>query len=61
MICEQFHLNNFHKAFEGLFLRLENTQTIHQVACERRRISGCHLVPVEPRGVNGVVAFTVNG
>ena len=30
MVCEQFHSNNFHKAFEGLFLRRKNIQTPHQ-------------------------------
>ena len=30
MVCAQFHSNNFHKAFEELFLRRENIQTIHQ-------------------------------
>ena len=30
MVCEQFHSSNFHKAFEGLFLRRENIQTLHQ-------------------------------
>ena len=30
MVCEQFHSNDFHKAFEGLFLRRENIQTLHQ-------------------------------
>ena len=28
IVCEQFHSNNFHKAFEGLFLRRENIQTL---------------------------------
>ena len=30
MVCAQFHSNNFHKAFEGLFLRCKNIQTLHQ-------------------------------
>ena len=30
MVCEKFHSNNFHKAFQGLFLRNENIQTLHQ-------------------------------
>ena len=30
MVCEQFHSNNFHKAFEGFFLRRKNIQTLQQ-------------------------------
>ena len=30
IVCEQFRSNNFHNAFEGLFFKTQNIQTLHQ-------------------------------